>query len=442
MNSRDRQLQDALQEIERLRSRCEDLERQGTEHGKFLAIEGYGSKTWVEMAWKLLGYCLSGEWQQGSGSLLRIALKRTQSEYGFIGVVVEQGTLRILAHEGVVWHQTTNRAFYDSAMRAYRETGYLEFTNLDNLFGEVIRTGRSVRTNDAALDPRAKKSLPPGHPPLRQFLGVPAYHRGEVVGMIGVANCASGFGQQQEDELHALAEVIAPLYESYGLHLRDVLLMEQLQQSQTRLLRVLEEREDLAQHLYDKCFQLTYSVGLAIDQWAYMARQHGYSEDERVRSLVDGLSSFMAEIRTYLVGSHQIRGQMTIKDQLVQLAERMKGIQGLAFVIDVDQDTARVLSPDVTCQLLFIAQAAISNARRHAGVREIRIELSRSGQQATLRVIDNGGEWDGESRERVVLGITAMRNRAKMLQGTVHMVSRPDGGGEVLVEFPLNSPPC
>ena len=41
MNSRDRQLQDALQEIERLRSRCEDLERQGTEHGKFLAIEGY-----------------------------------------------------------------------------------------------------------------------------------------------------------------------------------------------------------------------------------------------------------------------------------------------------------------------------------------------------------------------------------------------------------------
>ena len=68
MNSRDRQLQDALQEIERLRSRCEDLERQGTEHGKFLAIEGYGSKTWVEMAWKLLGYCLSGEWQQGSGS--------------------------------------------------------------------------------------------------------------------------------------------------------------------------------------------------------------------------------------------------------------------------------------------------------------------------------------------------------------------------------------
>lgn len=53
-----------------------------------------------------------------------------------------------------------------------------------------------------------------------------------------------GYGQQQEDDLRALAEVIAPFYENYGLHLRDIVLMKEVQQSQGCVLRVLEEREN------------------------------------------------------------------------------------------------------------------------------------------------------------------------------------------------------
>jgi len=121
-----------------------------------------------------------GNWRHASATLLRHALKLTQSEYGFIGFVLVPGRLRVLAHEGVVWDQTTstNREFYENTLNAYTEVGYLEFPRLDNLFGRVIASGNTILSNDAAHDPLSSGRLPPGHPPLRQFLGVPAKHQG------------------------------------------------------------------------------------------------------------------------------------------------------------------------------------------------------------------------------------------------------------------------
>lgn len=441
MDGADRRLQRALGEIERLRARCEALERQHIERDELPKITGQGSKAWGELAWELVSYCLSGDWRQGSARLLRAGLECTRSEYGFVGVVVEQGTLRILAHEGVVWHQTTNRAFYEGAMKTYREVGYLEFTSLDNLFGEVVRTGKPVRSNDAAHDLRAKKSLPPGHPPLRQFLGVPAYHQNEVVGMIGVANREGGYGQQQEDDLRALAEVIAPFYENYGLHLRDIVLMEEVQQSQGRVLRVLEERENVALYLYDKCLQLTYSAGLAIDQWSHVARQYGDSNQVHAKRLIDAFNGFIDEIRTYLLGSSKASGECTIEDHLVQLVERMKGIHGLSYTIAVDPDVARSLSLETTCQLLFVVQTAISTIRRHAKSTAVGIELCRTGQQARLKIVDNGIGLTSETQGAYNRSLGEMQKRAGLINGTVAMTAQPGQGVEVVIAVPVHPPP-
>lgn len=51
----------------------------------------------------------------------------------------------------------------------------LVFTNLNSLFGEVLTTGARVISNDPKRDPRAT-GIPPGHPPLNGFLGVPLFN--------------------------------------------------------------------------------------------------------------------------------------------------------------------------------------------------------------------------------------------------------------------------
>ncbi|MEW6545018.1 MAG: PAS domain-containing protein [Nitrospirota bacterium] len=173
----------------------------------------------------------NGDWREASTRLLRGALRLTESEYGFIGVVMEGPVLRVLAHEGIVWNAAVNREFYERAMRTYEEKGYLEFTNLENLFGRIITTGTVVIANEPGTDPRSG-GLPPGHPPLRHFLGVPILRGSEVVGMIGVANRPGGYTGAEQAAIEILTQAIGVLYDSYLRRERQAELEEELRQSQ------------------------------------------------------------------------------------------------------------------------------------------------------------------------------------------------------------------
>jgi signal transduction histidine kinase/CheY-like chemotaxis protein len=162
----------------------------------------------------LTAFLERADWREASAEILRAALRVTGSEYGFVGVLVDGPALRVFAHEGIRWHASENRAFYDEAVRMYREVGYIEFTNFSNLFGAVLTSGRAVLTNDPATDPRAA-GLPPGHPPLRSFLGVPFVQGGEVVGMIGVANRPGGYRTVERMEIEVLSRTAGAIYDSY-----------------------------------------------------------------------------------------------------------------------------------------------------------------------------------------------------------------------------------
>jgi PAS domain S-box-containing protein len=133
--------------------------------------------------------------------VLTIMLDLTQSEYGFIGEVIHDpdGTpyLRTHAITNIAWSAET-RAFYDK----HAPNG-LEFRNLETLFGHVITTERPVISNDPTGDSRAG-GLPPGHPSMRAFLGLPLTLGGSLVGVIGIANRESGYDE-------SLIEYVRPL---------------------------------------------------------------------------------------------------------------------------------------------------------------------------------------------------------------------------------------
>lgn len=173
----------------------------------------------------------AGDWRQASALLLNAALKQTESEYGFIGVVVGGPVLRILSHMGIEWDKAANRDFYEKAVRTYEEVGYLEFTRFDNLFGRVITSGSTVISNDPSTDPRAG-GIPPGHPPLQRFLGVPILRGNEVVGMIGVANRPGGYTEIEQAKIEILSQATAVLYDSYRRRQREASLEEQFRQAQ------------------------------------------------------------------------------------------------------------------------------------------------------------------------------------------------------------------
>jgi PAS domain S-box-containing protein len=144
--------------------------------------------------------------------LLTDLLQWTASEYGFMAGVLhdEHGApyLRIEVLTDISWDDATR-----AAMARHKRGGpgdAMEFRNLDTLFGAGVRSGQVVISNAPHVDPR-RGGMPPGHPPLRSFLGVPLFHGGEMVGMLGLANREGGYDQPLVERLQPLFTSVAAI---------------------------------------------------------------------------------------------------------------------------------------------------------------------------------------------------------------------------------------
>ena len=134
-------------------------------------------------------------------TLLSRILEVSASQFGFVGEIQqdEHGApfLRTFAISNIAW-DTETLAFY----AAHAAQG-LEFRNLDTLFGQVIRSGEPLISNDPPHNPHSG-GLPPGHPPLLAFAGLPIKANGEMLGMLGLANRAGGYSTEFTEQLQPL----------------------------------------------------------------------------------------------------------------------------------------------------------------------------------------------------------------------------------------------
>lgn len=138
--------------------------------------------------------------------LLRQVLKVSNSSFGFIGETLydEKGNPYLKTHAltNIAWDKETNALY-----KKHHKEG-LEFRNLNTLFGRVLTTAEIVIANDAPRDPRAG-GVPPGHPSLDSFLGIPIKKDGKFLGMFGLANHPQGYSME-------LVQTLQPLISGYA----------------------------------------------------------------------------------------------------------------------------------------------------------------------------------------------------------------------------------
>ncbi|CAI7782817.1 unnamed protein product, partial [Closterium sp. NIES-53] len=67
-----------------------------------------------------------------------------------------------------------------------------------------------VLSNNAPDDPRSA-GLPPGHPPINNFLGVPLFHGSELIGAWAVSNRKGGYEESMLGELQPVTKTVAQI---------------------------------------------------------------------------------------------------------------------------------------------------------------------------------------------------------------------------------------
>jgi signal transduction histidine kinase len=119
-------------------------------------------------------------------------------------------------------------------------------------------------------------------------------------------------------------------------------------------------------------------------------------------------------------------------DHLIQ--ERLKS--GLQIAFDHSTEFER-LAPSLEMAIFRIAQEALTNATKHSGSSTIEIVLNRQGDRVRLAVRDHGTGFTSIRASEGALGLRGIRERVRLLGGTVAIDSQPGKGTCVSVDLPV-----
>lgn len=164
--------------------------------------------------------------------LMEALRELTNSDYALIGEVLQPEGKKALKI-----HAITDLSWSDESRLLMEKlvAGNMLLANPDTLIGRVFTKGERVLDNRMACASR-QNHLPPGHPELHRYLGVPIIDQGEVIGMYAIANAA-------EDYPESLVDWLKPFTATCALLIRLYRQMQEREAINQQLLQARDEAE-------------------------------------------------------------------------------------------------------------------------------------------------------------------------------------------------------
>ena len=198
------------------------------------------------------------------------------------------------------------------------------------------------------------------------------------------------------------------------------------------------ERRRLASELHDSVSQDIVAVQLAIQKAADAGR--GKLDAEQNHLLIAAAAQcveLVKEVRSICYALYpSTLHTLGLVAALRQLGRYCKEHVEFSLVCPDDIDVPR-FDDEREIALYRIAQEAVNNALRHAGAGKIQLQLSRSADEITLEIVDDGCGFEPARRAHAGFGLTTMSDRAKAAGGELTIVSEP-GRTCVKVSVPMS----
>jgi GAF domain-containing protein len=336
-------------------------------------------------------------------------LKETLGYY-LVGIALVEGDELIFkAGAGGVWGRP---GFHPPRLKVGQE----------GITGWVARTGEPLLVPDVGQETRYY-SLPEADE-IRSELAVPLGTRERVIGVLHVqSDHPNAFDESDLALLQSLANQAAVAIENARLYER------------AQHLAVVEERQRLARDLHDSVTQALYGMTLYSEAAAgQLALGHSGRVAEHLHELQATGQEALAEMRLLI---YELRPPVLEEEGLVgALQARLQAVEGrVGLKTDFRVTGECQLLPEVEEGLYRIAQEALNNALKHAHASNITVCLRQLQGTVTLEVVDDGVGFDpAPAREQGGLGLSAMEERAAVLEGHLTVESSPGQGTRVRVE--------
>ena len=255
---------------------------------------------------------------------------------------------------------------------------------------------------------------------------IPLRHHGKT---LGIFNLFFDSEPSLSFDERALLESIA---ENIAIALDKSVLNEQ-----TKRMELSQERLFLSQEIHDSLAQTIYSLKLQVSVLGNSLKQAEQLDAyHQIEALQTHINQANQELRELMCNFRVPLDPKGIEVSLENLVNRFKSEEGIATFLQV-KGKIRV-DPEVEMQIMRITQEALSNIRKHASARNVRILLTAKPHCQLLIEDDGIGFVKDQSPGEIMgnnIGMNIMRERAERIGAEIEVESEVDEGTRIIVNF-------
>lgn len=323
------------------------------------------------------------------------------------------------------------------------------------ILGVLIRDPRPLRLPDLTRHPESA-GFPPGHPPMRSFLGVPVVGRRGVIGELYLTDKTSAPEFTAEDEHVAvlLATQVASAVENARLH-----------EESARLLAEVEQLHRTRERFFAMVNHELRNALAAVLGWAEMLtrRKDPTTVPRAAYEVLDAAEGATALINDLLdlsrLDEDRLKPVIRDHDCVALIRHAIGRIEPVARSKEVRIETSLVSGP-LPCRtdaqrVEQILVNLLGNAIRHTPHgSQVTVTVEHAGGLARVTVEDQGPGIGSDQVERVFdvyetkageerlgtgLGLPLSRRLAQLLHGNLFATARPGLGGMFTLELPIDA---
>ena len=222
---------------------------------------------------------------------------------------------------------------------------------------------------------------------------------------------------------------------------------EQMRALSGRVIRAQEEeRQRIARELHDDTGQV---LTLLLIRLKLLEGQPGAERlEEQIAELRGLVSGAIDQVRQLALNLRPpALDQLGLVPALRSLATTFTANTHIPVKLELPREAVR-LSPEQTIAVYRIAQEALTNAAKHASATQTTLAVALNQSSLRLTVRDDGQGFDPAAFARPAgkgaasgpgVGLFGMEERARLVGGTLRIVSTPDSGTRVTLELPLEA---
>ena len=202
-----------------------------------------------------------------------------------------------------------------------------------------------------------------------------------------------------------------------------------------------DERLRISRELHDDTAQLLATLSRSLDALVTGEKNLNKSTKERLQKLHEMADSALEGVRRFSQDLRpSILDDLGLVPALEWLISDIEKSDNMTTRVDITGNHRR-LSPEIELAVFRIAQEALNNIRRHSKASSVEMNLDFSPDALTLIIKDNGQGFSIPQRTSDLalsgkLGIIGMRERARLIEGTIILQSEKGAGTTITLRIP------